>query len=75
MSDRRNLDPATYEHKHIVLKTRGNRRYHVIVQEPLSDKLGSNPPSLLLLHGFPDCWYGWRYQIRSCTFPTVLRLI
>jgi pimeloyl-ACP methyl ester carboxylesterase len=21
-------------------------------------------PTLLCIHGFPDLWYGWRYQIR-----------
>lgn len=25
-------------------------------------------PVVLLLHGFPDCWYGWRYQIAALAF-------
>lgn len=30
-----------------------------------------NDPLVLLLHGFPDCWLGWHYQVRF-KFLTIL---
>jgi pimeloyl-ACP methyl ester carboxylesterase len=33
----------------------------------LTDYVDEGDPNgelLILIHGFPDLWYGWRYQIR-----------
>ena len=27
-------------------------------------RAGSGPP-IIMLHGFPECWYSWRHQIRA----------
>ena len=27
-------------------------------------RCGSGPP-IVMLHGFPECWYSWRHQIRA----------
>jgi pimeloyl-ACP methyl ester carboxylesterase len=27
-------------------------------------RAGSGPP-IVMLHGFPECWYSWRHQIRA----------
>lgn len=40
--------------QHGYLKTNGIRLHYVTA---------GTGPLLLLLHGFPECWYSWRYQI------------
>ncbi|GAA5848681.1 hypothetical protein JCM5353_000248 [Sporobolomyces roseus] len=57
-------DPYSYNHRFV--KTTSGNRYHLIDQLP-SHFLGSinQAPTLLLCHGFPDLWYGWRYQIAA----------
>ncbi|KAL2920142.1 hypothetical protein HK105_200208 [Polyrhizophydium stewartii] len=47
------LDPASFTHKHA--RVRG-RLYH-FVEEGAGDKFA------VLCHGFPDLWFGWRYQV------------
>jgi pimeloyl-ACP methyl ester carboxylesterase len=42
----------TWQHRHII--THGIRMHYVIQ--------GSGPP-ILLLHGFPEFWYSWRFQL------------
>ncbi|EPQ59176.1 alpha/beta-hydrolase [Gloeophyllum trabeum ATCC 11539] len=54
-------DPASFEHKYALLST--GRRYHYVDQKPEHYDPAANP-TLLCVHGFPDCWYGWRFQIR-----------
>lgn len=54
-------DPGSFNHNSVVLST--GRKYHYVDQVPN----GYDPdkhPTLLLIHGFPDLWYGWRHQIR-----------
>ncbi|KAK7060346.1 hypothetical protein VNI00_001111 [Paramarasmius palmivorus] len=53
-------DPSSFNHRTESLKT--GRKYHFIDQKPQA----YNPrrtPTLLCIHGFPDFWFGWRYQI------------
>ncbi|KAF8827134.1 hypothetical protein HHX47_DHR5001059 [Lentinula edodes] len=55
------LDASSFNHRTEKLST--GREYHFIDQIPVDYKKGRTP-TLLCVHGFPDCWYGWRYQIK-----------
>ncbi|KAI1302698.1 Bifunctional epoxide hydrolase 2 [Mortierella claussenii] len=50
------LKVNSFNHKFIVL--RGYKYHYVEEGDP-------NGVPLIFLHGFPDLWYGWRYQIRA----------
>ncbi|EIN10999.1 alpha/beta-hydrolase [Punctularia strigosozonata HHB-11173 SS5] len=54
-------DPLSFVHKSILLST--GRQYHYVDQLPLTYDHASIV-TLVCVHGFPDLWYGWRYQIR-----------
>ncbi|KAF9171415.1 hypothetical protein BGX21_007523 [Mortierella sp. AD011] len=49
------IDPASFEHKFAMIQ---GHRYHYVEE---GDPKGK---PLLLVHGFPDLWYGWRHQIK-----------
>ncbi|KAG0037305.1 hypothetical protein BGZ82_002776 [Podila clonocystis] len=49
------IDPASFNHKFAT--TCGHNYHYVEEGDP-------NGEPLLLVHGFPDMWYGWRHQIR-----------
>ncbi|KAF5321645.1 hypothetical protein D9619_000575 [Psilocybe cf. subviscida] len=53
-------NPASFNHRTERLYT-GNT-YHFVDQLP-EDYDPRRTPTILLVHGFPDLWYGWRYQI------------
>jgi hypothetical protein len=53
-------DPASFNHRTELLST--GRTYHFVDQLP-SNYDSKNTPTLLCIHGFPDLWFGWRYQI------------
>lgn len=57
-------DPTSFNHR-FVLTASGNR-YHLVDQPP-TNWIGDtrDAPTLILFHGFPDLWYGWRYQIHE----------
>ncbi|KAF9102315.1 Bifunctional epoxide hydrolase 2 [Mortierella sp. GBA35] len=48
-------EPSSFNHKYTTL---GGHRYHYV------EEGDPNGQTLVLIHGFPDLWYGWRYQIR-----------
>lgn len=54
-------DPASFNHR-FVIAGKGHR-YHVVDQPPVN-WVGNleDAPTLLLCHGFPDLWYGYRYR-------------
>ncbi|KAG9011636.1 hypothetical protein FRB94_000749 [Tulasnella sp. JGI-2019a] len=54
------LEPTSFNLKNITLAT--GRKYEYCDQTPTEYKHGETP-ILLLLHGFPEFWYEWRYQI------------
>ncbi|KAG8926660.1 hypothetical protein FRC03_007680 [Tulasnella sp. 419] len=37
------------------------KKFHYVDESP--PNANESTPTLLLIHGFPDFWYGWRYQI------------
>ncbi|KAJ4479160.1 epoxide hydrolase [Lentinula aciculospora] len=53
--------PSSFNHRTEFLCT--GRKYHFVDQSPADYKKGQTP-TLVCVHGFPDCWYGWRYQIK-----------
>lgn len=55
------LDASTYNHRFVTVHS-GNR-YHLVDQPPTHWR-GSveEAPTILMCHGFPDLWYGWRYR-------------
>ena len=50
----------TWQHRDII--TNGIRM-HYVIQEPSKEVGERNTPLIVLLHGFPEFWYSWRYQI------------
>jgi soluble epoxide hydrolase/lipid-phosphate phosphatase len=53
-------DPTSFTSKHLKLST--GRTYHYIDQVPATYDPQTST-TILCIHGFPDFWYGWRYQI------------
>jgi pimeloyl-ACP methyl ester carboxylesterase len=50
------VDPAMPEVTHRMIETKGIR-LHVAEQ--------GRGPLVILCHGFPECWYSWRHQLRA----------
>ncbi|KAF9903740.1 Bifunctional epoxide hydrolase 2 [Linnemannia zychae] len=48
-------EPSSFNHKYTTL---GGYKYHYV------EEGDPNSQTVVLTHGFPDLWYGWRYQIR-----------
>ncbi|KAF5301484.1 hypothetical protein FQR65_LT08787 [Abscondita terminalis] len=48
------VDSTLGQHQYVKLQ---GIKYHYV------EAGQENHPTILLLHGFPDCWLGWRYQI------------
>lgn len=56
-------DPSSFNHRHLKVSGSGHT-YHFVDQAPIHWKGPvADAPTVLLLHGFPDLWYGYRYQI------------
>jgi soluble epoxide hydrolase/lipid-phosphate phosphatase len=55
------LDPDSYNHRFVTVPS--GRRFHVVDQHP-EDWRGNvrDAPTILMAHGWPDLWYGWRYR-------------
>ncbi|CAF3273212.1 unnamed protein product [Rotaria socialis] len=50
-------DPVHGQHDMIKLKSSGVSLHYV-------SKGSSDQPLMLFVHGFPECWYTWRYQMK-----------
>ncbi|ORY06580.1 alpha/beta-hydrolase [Basidiobolus meristosporus CBS 931.73] len=49
------LSPSSFNHRY---DTINGIKYHYVDEGP------KDGPVVVLLHGFPDLWYGWRHQIK-----------
>ncbi|KAI7818667.1 Alpha/Beta hydrolase protein [Gamsiella multidivaricata] len=49
------FDPSKFNHQHVIC---GGYSYHYVDE---GNKAGI---AVILIHGFPDLWYGWRHQIQ-----------
>ncbi|KAG0661846.1 hypothetical protein C6P46_003737 [Rhodotorula mucilaginosa] len=57
-------DPASYNHRFVTVPS--GHRYHLIDEHPEHWRGPiEQAPTILMAHGFPDLWYGWRYQIAA----------
>ncbi|KAK9729556.1 hypothetical protein K7432_000235 [Basidiobolus ranarum] len=52
------FSPDTYNHRYDDIN---GIKYHYVDEGP------KDGPVVVLLHGFPDLWYGWRHQIKFLT--------
>ncbi len=52
------VDPTSFNHRFVELPS--GRQYHTVDQPPTSG--AEDAPVVLMCHGFPDLWYGWRYR-------------
>ncbi|SCV67920.1 BQ2448_41 [Microbotryum intermedium] len=56
-------DPTSFNHRFVRIPTT-KHVYHVVDQPPLHHRGDiADSPTLLLCHGFPDLWFGWRYLV------------
>lgn len=49
--------PLPQDFKHYYTKVNGIKIHYVME--------GNGPKTIVLCHGWPDLWYGWRYQIKA----------
>ncbi|GAA6035930.1 hypothetical protein JCM8097_005171 [Rhodosporidiobolus ruineniae] len=58
------LDPSSFTHRQVLVPS--GRSFHLVDQPPAHWRGDvRDAPTVLMCHGFPDLWYGWRYQIAA----------
>ncbi|KAF9396087.1 hypothetical protein BGX21_009671 [Mortierella sp. AD011] len=60
------FDPSKFNHQTAIC---GGYKYHYV------DEGNKNGTPVVLVHGFPDLWYGWRYQIDFLVALGIYRVI